>query len=271
MKNQSSSKSSLFFRQVTNGSRTVIWVVCWWAGWCIDWTEHMLQISTALHLEFWCCHLLSWVKLDMFYDLKNAYNVILGNCIHCSFTVPGSCSKTHCIRICNHTFFIKGLHIDSNGHSRNIWCPLCARHAGDPGVYIPHATYIIVCVDEGGAADHWWANKWIVSLSGASRFCEEKWSSLNCESISVLSLLQHWQYLGKPCRVNCLLRGGESSPRILKGGLMAWIVITFGETKYSAWLRGATFYVGLYRMYQGRYRDLLSKSDGKIFFCLGNL
>lgn len=25
---------------------------------------------------------------------------------------------------------------------------------GDPGVYIPHATYIIVCVDEGGAADH---------------------------------------------------------------------------------------------------------------------
>lgn len=25
---------------------------------------------------------------------------------------------------------------------------------GDPGVYIPHATYIIVSVDEGGAADH---------------------------------------------------------------------------------------------------------------------
>ena len=47
------------------------------------------------------------------------------------------------------------------------------------------------------------------------------------DSVSVLSLLQHWQYLGKPCHVNCLLRGGESSHRILKGRLIVWIVITF--------------------------------------------
>lgn len=157
----------------------------------------------------------------------------------------------HCMRICNYPFFVNWSYFCRNEctacWAHNSWRWRVWTRNGRRSFMSKRMNIQYVRGKQ--------------TLGGATKLA--KWTFPR-----LLSVLQHEQYVGKSRPPDCPLIDRKSGIEFVKDGLIELSelneCIFGGKMAFVLFrLRVTIFYACLYWIYQGRYWDLLSKSDGK--------